>query len=268
MSSFHEAVVMQVGIAVLLALGYWMAASTGRFAFGHAGFMAIGAYAGSILTVEFSWNLGLAVVAAGAVAAVAGALIGLISLRLSLLYLAIITFVFAQLVATLISQWDYVGGATGMVGMSGTTVPLVLTFVLIVVAYLILHTRSRLGLACAAVREDELAARASGLSTLKVAVQMFALSAAVTGAAGALAAHFLLYISPRQFDAAQSMVIVLYVVFGGIQFFWGAAAGAIVLSLLPIYFNFLDRWYQIVYGSLFVVLMIVRPQGVVGRARG
>lgn len=265
MSPFHEAVVIQAAIAVLLALGYWMAVSTGRFAFGHAGFMAIGAYAASILTIKHSWGLVPAVIVAAAITAVAGAAVGLVALRLNLLYLAIITFVFAQLIATLISQWDYVGRATGMFGMRGTTVPMVLTFVLVVVAYLVLHTRSRFGLACAAVREDELAARASGLSTTKIAVQMFALSAAVTGAAGGLAAHFLFFISPRQFDAAQSLVIVLYVVFGGVQYFWGAAAGAIVLSLLPVYFNFLDRWYQILYGLLFIVLMIVRPQGVIGK---
>lgn len=267
MSAFHEAVVIQVGVAVLLGLGYWMAASTGRFAFGHAGFMAIGAYASSILTVDFDWNLWVALPVGGAVAALAGAIIGLVALRLSLLYLAIITFVFAQLVATLLSQWDYVGGATGMVGMNGTTVSVVAVFVLVVVAYLVLHTRSRFGLACAAVREDELAARASGLSTTTIAVQMFALSAAVTGVAGGLAAHFLLFISPRQFGPTQSIVIILYVVFGGVQYFWGAAVGAIVLSLLPIYLTFLDEWYQIVYGSLFVVLMIVRPQGVIGRSR-
>lgn len=265
MSLFHQAVVIQAGIAVLLALGYWMAVSTGRFAFGHAGFMAIGAYAGSILTVKHSWNLVLAVIVAGAVTAIAGAAVGLVALRLNMLYLAIITFVFAQFVATLIKQWDYVGKATGMFGMSGTTVPLVLTFVLVVIAYLVLHTRSRFGLACAAVREDELAARASGLSTTKIAVQMFALSAAVTGAAGALAAHFLLFIRPSQFDSAKSLVIVLYVVFGGVQYFWGAAVGAVVLSLLPVYFNFLDRWYQILYGLLFMLLMMVRPQGVIGK---
>jgi branched-chain amino acid transport system permease protein len=138
----------------------------------------------------------------------------------------------------------------------------------VVVAYLTLHTRSRLGLACAAIRDDELAARASGLATTRIAIEMFAVSAAITGAAGALAAHFLMYISPSEFGASQSLVIVLYVVFGGLQYFWGAVVGAIVLSLLPIYVTFLDRWYQIVYGSLFVVLMIVRPQGLIGRSRG
>jgi branched-chain amino acid transport system permease protein len=268
MSAFQEAVVVQVGIAVLLALGYWVAASTGRFAFGHAGFMSIGAYAASIMTVKHGWSLWAAVLVAAATATIAGAAVGLIALRLNLLYLAIITFVFAQLVATLINQWDYVGGATGFVGMSGTTIALVAVWVLAVVAYLVLHTRSRLGLACAAIREDEVAARAAGLATTKIMVQMFAVSAAITGAAGALAAHFLMFISPRDFDAGQSMVIVLYVVFGGIQYFWGAAAGAIVLSLLPIYLNWLERWYQIAYGALFVVLMILRPQGIVGRGSG
>jgi len=268
MSAFQEAVVMQVGIAVLLALGYWVAAATGRFAFGHAGFMSIGAYGASIMTVKHGWNLWAAVLVAAAVAAVAGALVGLVALRLNLLYLAIITFVFAQLIAVLLNQWDYVGGARGFVGMSGTTVPIVLTFVLVVIAYLTLQTRSRLGLACAAIREDEVAARASGLATTRIAVQMFAVSAAITGAAGALSAHFLLFIKPDSFNASQSMIIVLYVVFGGIQYFWGAAAGAMALSLLPIYLGFLETWYQIVYGALFVVLMIVRPQGVIGRGDG
>jgi branched-chain amino acid transport system permease protein len=220
------------------------------------------------MTVKHGWSLWAAVLVAAATATIAGAAVGLIALRLNLLYLAIITFVFAQLVATLINQWDYVGGATGFVGMSGTTIALVAVWVLAVVAYLVLHTRSRLGLACAAIREDEVAARAAGLATTKIMVQMFAVSAAITGAAGALAAHFLMFISPRDFDAGQSMVIVLYVVFGGIQYFWGAAAGAIVLSLLPIYLNWLERWYQIAYGALFVVLMILRPQGIVGRGSG
>lgn len=268
MSAFHQAVFIQVGIAVLLALGYWVAASTGRFAFGHAGFMSIGAYAGAIATVKHGWNLWLAVAVAAAVATVAGAAIGFVALRLNLLYLAIITFVFAQLVVTLLNQWDYVGGATGFVGMSGTTVSMVAVVVIVVVAYLVLHTRSRLGLACAAIREDEVAARASGLATTKIMVQMFAVSAAITAAAGALAAHFLRFIEPERFGATQSMVIVLYVVFGGVQYFWGAATGAIVLSLLPIYFDFLERWYQITYGALFVVLMIVRPQGIIGRGDG
>lgn len=267
MSGFTEAVVLQVGINVLLALGYWIAVSTGKYSFGHTAFMAIGAYTASILTLNMSWPLPLAMVAGGATAAVAGALIGWLALRLSLLYLAIITFVFSQLVNLLISQWGYVGGASGMVGMTGTTVPLVLACVLIVIGYLVLLDRSRLGLAYAAIREDERAAMAAGLRVTRIAVGAFATSAAVTGVAGALAAHQLMVITPALFGPNQALLIILYCVVGGVEVFWGAAIGAIALSLLPIYFDWLSDWYQIAYGLLFVALMILRPQGLIGRRR-
>ncbi|TDD81341.1 branched-chain amino acid ABC transporter permease [Actinomadura darangshiensis] len=268
MSSFTEAVVLQVGISVLLALGYWIAVSTGKYSFGHTAFMAIGAYTASILTLNFSWPLPLAMLASGAAAAVAGALIGWMALRLSMLYLAIITFIFSQLVNLLISQWEYVGGASGMIGMTGTTVPLVLGCVLIVVAYLVLLSRSRLGLAYKAIREDERAATASGLRITRIAVGAFATSAAVTGVAGALSAHQLMVINPELFGPRQALLIILYCVLGGVEYFWGAALGAVALSLLPIYFDWLNEWYEIVYGLLFVALMIVRPQGLIGRRGG
>lgn len=265
MSAYTEAIVLQVGINVLLALGYWIAVSTGKYSFGHAGFMAIGAYTASILTMNAGWPLLVAMAAAAAVAAVAGAAIGWMALRLSLLYLAIITFVFAQLVGVLLGQWEYVGAATGMIGMSGTTVPLVLGTIAVVVVLLVLLTRSRLGLAHAAVREDEQAAMASGLRITLIAVGAFAASAAVTGIAGALVAHQLMIITPALFGPHQALLIILFCVFGGVQYFWGAAIGAVVLSLLPIYLDWLDDWYMIVYGLLFVGLMIVRPQGLIGR---
>lgn len=266
MSTFTEAVILQVGISVLLALGYWIAVSTGKYSFGHAAFMAIGAYAASILTLNFGWPLPLAMGAAALVSAVAGAAVGWMALRLTLLYLAIVTFIFSQLVDTLLSEWDYVGGASGLVGMTGTTVPLVLGTIAVVVVYLVLLTRSRLGLAHEAIREDEQAATASGLRITLIEVSAFATSAAVTGVAGGLAAHQLTVITPSLFGPGQALLIILYCVFGGVQYFWGAAAGAIVLSLLPIYFSFLSEWYQIAYGLLFVALMIVRPQGLIGRS--
>jgi branched-chain amino acid transport system permease protein len=266
MSPYAEAVLLQVGINVLLALGYWIAVSTGKYSFGHAAFMAIGAYAASILTLNFAWPLPVAMLVAAVVAAVAGAVIGWMALRLSLLYLAIITFIFGQLVELLFAQWDYVGGATGMIGMTGTTLTLVYSSIAVVVVYLVLLTRSRLGLAYAAIREDERAATASGLRITRIAVGAFAASAAVTGVAGALAAHQLMIITPSLFGPQQALLIILYCVLGGVQYFWGAAVGAIVLSVLPIWFEWLNDWYMIVYGLLFVVLMIVRPQGLIGRS--
>ncbi len=265
MSAADEAVIIQVGINVLLALGYWIAVSTGKYSFGHAAFMAVGAYTGSILTLNFALPLPVALLASAAAAAVAGGIVGWLALRLSLLYLAIVTLVFSELINIVISESSYLGATSGLIGMTGTTIPLVLACLLIVVIYLVLLTRSRLGLAYAAIREDEQAAMASGIRITLVAAGAFATSAAVTGVAGALAAHQQLIIAPSLFGPQQSLIIILYCVFGGVEYFWGAAAGAVALSLLPIYFSSLADWYPIVYGLLFVALMIVRPQGLIGR---
>ncbi|MBA2552563.1 MAG: branched-chain amino acid ABC transporter permease [Geodermatophilaceae bacterium] len=96
-------------------------------------------------------------------------------------------------------------------------------------------------------------------------MEAFAVSAAITGVAGALSAHETLIITPSQFGAPQSLLIILFVVLGGVQYFWGAIVGAVVLTMLPIWFDFLEEYYQITYGLLFVVLMILRPQGIIGR---
>lgn len=262
LSEYNQGIVIQVGIGALLALGYWIAANTGRFSFGHAGFMAIGAYASSILTVKMGWPLLLAMLAGGLPAAAVGALIGLAALRLSLLYLAIVTLAFASLVQVLLGNWNYVGGESGLAGMTGTTLPLVAGTLVVLTVYLWLVSRSRVGLAYAALREDEDAARASGLNTTGIEVWAFTQSAFVTGVAGALSAHYLLFISPADYGAQQSLLIILYVVLGGLLVFWGPILGAALLVLFPIYLTFLADWYTFVYGGLFIVLMIVRPQGI------
>jgi branched-chain amino acid transport system permease protein len=266
MDAYTEAVVIKVGIAILLALGYWITVATGKYSFGHAAFMSIGAYGASILTLKFELSLPLAMLVGGVAAAVVGAFIGWIALRLSMLYLAIITFASAEIVRILFDSWDYVGGASGLFGMTGTSVELVAISILVVVVYLFLLSRSRKGLSYEAIREDEQAARACGLGVTRISVEAFAVSAAITGVAGALSAHETLIITPGQFGAAQSLLIILFVVLGGVQYFWGAIVGAVVLTMLPIWFDFLTDYYQITYGLMFVVLMILRPQGIVGRS--
>ena len=266
MSLYVEGILIVVGVNILLALGYWITVNTGQFSFGHAAFMAIGAYVGSILTVKMGWPLVPAMLVAGVAAGLTGALIGFPALRLSMLYLAMATLGFAELTQIVFLNWGYVGGASGMTGMRGASLPLVLGTVLVVVVYLWLVSRSRVGLAYAAVREDEAAARASGLNVTHIKVMAFGQGAFVTGLAGALYAHQILHIDPSNFGVQQSLIIVLYVMFGGLATFWGPLLGAGILTLLPEWFDFLRDWYLIVYGALFVVLMIVRPQGLIGRS--
>ena len=267
MSLYVEGVLILIGINVLLALGYWIIVNTGQFAFGHAAFMAIGAYAASILTVRLAIPLVPAMLVGGTLAAVVGALVGFPALRLSLLYLAMATLGFAQLTLLVFSNWAYVGGPNGMNGMRGTSLPLVVATLVMALVYLWAISHSRIGLAQAAVREDELAARAAGLNVTRIKVLAFAQGAFLAGVAGALYAHHMLHVEPAQFGIQQSLIIILYVVFGGLETIWGPVLGAVVLTLLPEVFGFLRDWYLVTYGLVFVVLMILRPQGLIGRPR-
>jgi len=259
-------VIIGAGINVLLALGLYFTLATGQFSVGHGGFMAIGAYAASVLTVNFGWGLVPAVLGAALAAFAVGVLIGLPVLRFSHLYLAMATFGFGEIVRAVFSITEYVGGVGGMRGMMGTTAPMVLGFVALAIVFAWLHSRSRWGLACDAIRQDEDAAAAMGIDVRLNKVLAFGLGAAITGIGGGLYAHHFFFIDPPTFGLQMSVAIILFVIFGGIETFWGAVLGAIVLSLLPDLFRWLKDWYLFLYGLLFVLLMIFRPQGVIDRA--
>ena len=264
-SPFIDSVIIGVGINVLIALGLYFTLATGQFSVGHGGFMAVGAYTASVLTVNFGWALLPAVLGSALAAFAIGILIGLPVMRFSHLYLAMATFGFGEIVRSIFSVIDYVGGVGGMRGMSGTTVPLVLGFVAAAIAFSWLHSRSRWGLACDAIRQDEDAATAMGINIRMNKVMAFGVGAGITGVGGGLYAHHFFFIEPSTFGLNMSVAIILFVIFGGIETFWGAILGAVVLSLLPDLFRFLKDWYLFVYGLLFVLLMIFRPQGVLDR---
>lgn len=264
MSIYLEGVLILVGINIVLALGYWLSANTSQFSLGHAAFMAIGAYTASLATTRFDTPLPLALVLAGLVAGFVGVLAGFPGLRLSLLYLAMVTLAFAELVQIALSNFSYVGGLSGLSGMTGTTLPMVAVVVALTLAFVVLHSRSRQGLAAVAVREDPEAARAVGINVTGVKVSAFGWSAMFVGIGGAMLAHHLLFIQPGMFGPSQSILIILFVVFGGLYSYWGPILGAIVLTLLPEVVDFIQGWFLVFYGALFVVMMILRPAGLIG----
>jgi len=225
--------------------------------------MALGAYGSAILTLKQGWPLPAAMLVGGLLAGVAGVLVGIPGLRLSVLHLAMVTLAFAQLVQIGFANWEYVGGTSGLAGMEGTTLTLVVGTLAVTLAGVWLLSRSRLGLESIAVREDELAASAAGLDIVRIKVATFGASAFITGIGGALLGHYLRYISPESFGVAQSVALILFVVLGGLYTFWGPVVGATFLTLLPQFSGFVAGYYLFVYGGLLVVLMVVRPQGLV-----
>jgi len=306
--SFPFRIVMLVGIAIILAVSLNLVnGATGQFSIGHAGFMAVGAYVGAAFTVfgqhQFlpplakaePWVQHAALVGAmlagGGVAALAGLLVGLPSLRLRGDYLAIVTLGFGEIIRVLIVNIDVVGGASGFRGHSSPhgyiSIPPLTSFfwIYLVVVLVVLFSRNLLrstpGLTFFAVREDEIAAEAMGVDTTRVKVTAFVMSAFFAGVAGCLYAHFDTYLRPQSYNFLRSIEIVTMVVLGGMGSISGAVVGAAILAAAPevlrVWMGQLARQKmvpagispdlvrQLLYALLLIVLMLTRPQGLFGR---
>ena len=120
---------------------------------------------------------------------------------------------------------------------------------------------SRMGRAFAALRDDEAAAEAMGVNSTYVKLAAFAAGGVIAGLAGALYAHYTLFIDPEAFGVGRSLFVMLYAVFGGLASFWGAVVGATILSVLPELLRWVKDWREIFYGLLVLIMMLVRPQG-------
>ena len=264
--SFWKLNITLIGINIILAAslnlinGY-----TGQFSLGHAGFMAVGAYIGVILTTNFHLPLIVAMLAGGAAAALLGALIGLPTLRLSGDYLAIATLGLGEIIRIVIMNIQYVGGAAGFSGIPHlTTFPWVFFTMLFTLFFIKNFVNSTHGRACIAIRENEIAAAAMGINTTKYKVMAFTIGAAFAGIAGVLFAHCFYIISPSSFTFMQSFNYLIMVVLGGLGSLTGSIAGAFVVTGLSAALADWPEFRMIIYALALILLMFYRPQGLFG----
>ena len=270
------------GINIVLALSLNLVNGiTGQFSIGHAGFMAVGAYVSAAFTVYGAPRLlgaaqaadgplaaaafVVAMLLGGLASAVAGVLVGLPSMRLRGDYLAIVTLGFGEIIRVVILNIDAVGGARGFAGvpiranLAWVTGVAVLTFAAIYNLLQSYHGRALL-----AIREDEIAAEALGIPTTRYKVSAFAIGAFFAGVAGALFAHYI-YLHTNSFTFMKSIEVIIMVVLGGMGSLTGSVIGATLLTALPELLRFASADRLIIYSLLLVVLMISRPQGILGR---
>ncbi|HZM97963.1 MAG TPA: branched-chain amino acid ABC transporter permease [Pyrinomonadaceae bacterium] len=295
---YYAEILALTGIAVILAVSLNLITGfTGQFSIGHAGFMAVGAYASVFMTVYFSqgaerWLTSLVgttvaqslvflgVIIFGAlVAALAGLVVGIPSLRLRGDYLAIVTLGFAEIIRIIILNIDRVGGATGFRGAVAPwegrpIIPQYANFtwigafaiITIVVVYNIVN--SDVGRALISIREDELAAEAMGVNTTRYKVISFVISSAFAGVAGALFGHFRQFLHTNDFQFIRSIEIIIMIVLGGMGSITGAVLGAIVITILPELLRKLPgdlySYRLVIYSALLILIMLTRPQGVMG----
>ena len=280
---YYFQVLMLIGINIVLAVSLNLVNGfTGQFSIGHAGFMAVGAYTSAMFTLKIgqplaaSWHflpgpvaeglvLLMALVAGGLLAAVAGWIVGLPSLRLRGDYLAIVTLGFGEIIRVLILNIDAIGAARGLPG-----IPQYSTFfwvfgtvalVIVVARRIALSTHGR---ALFAIRDDEVAAEALGVDTTRYKVLAFVLGAFFAGVAGGLFARFLSYLNPSSFTFLKSIEVIAMVVLGGMGSITGSILAATVLTLLPEVLRPIKDFRMVVYSLMLIVLMITRPQGLLG----
>lgn len=266
------------GIYVILAAslnitnGY-----TGLFSFGHAAFYGIGAYTAAILATRLGWGFALTLPAAAVVAALFGAALALITLRLSGIFLALVTIGFQEI--TFLVTLNWIALTRGPMGIPGVPPPalggyelrgntgyyyLILALDVLTLFVVARVVTSRVGRAFVAIREDELAAQASGLPTFRLKVLAFVIATFFAGLAGAFFAHHARFVSADSFRLDETFVILTMLIVGGLGSFLGPIVGAVALVILPEVSRVLAEYRGVVYGLVLIAVILFRPEGVAG----
>ncbi|MDG0815370.1 branched-chain amino acid ABC transporter permease [Bdellovibrio svalbardensis] len=255
---------------------------TGQFSLGHAGFMAIGAYFSAYASTKWNFlppNLTLVssfifAIGSGLVAAAAGFIVGLPSLRLKGDYLAIVTLGFGEIIRVALLNMDFLGGPRGYANIPSlgsffssfgfASVWLVICFFTI---WRVMH--SSYGRGFLSVREDEIAAESVGINTTNMKVRAFVLSSFFAGVAGALFAHFTNFINPSSFTFLTSVNAVIMVVLGGMGSMTGSIVAAIFITVLPEALRPVQELTgfdlrMVIYSLSLILVMIWRPKGIFG----
>ncbi|MDR0397342.1 MAG: branched-chain amino acid ABC transporter permease [Oscillospiraceae bacterium] len=241
----------------------------GYLALGHAGFMAVGAYASAMVSLNWKVPLSfpLALLAGGLAAAAAGMVIGIPVLRLKGDYLAIITLGFGEIVRIILNNIPALGGARSLRGIPRiTTIPAAYLAVVICVALMFTLGRSRHGRAILSIREDEVAATSSGIPVMYYKMLAFTIAAFFAGIAGGLYAHNAGTLNPNRFNFDRSIEYLVMVVLGGMGSITGAVIAAAVLTALPEMLRWLSDYRMLIYSLALILMMLFRPDGLLGTA--
>ncbi|HXG47986.1 MAG TPA: branched-chain amino acid ABC transporter permease [Methylomirabilota bacterium] len=275
---YYLGIAIDVGINIILAVSLNLInGHTGQFSLGHAGFMAVGGYTSAKLTLELSRLLPeaawpalflAALLVGGALAALAGLMVGVPSLRLRGDYLAIVTLGFGEIIRVLLQNLEAVGAASGLKGIPNwTNFGWTWALAALTVFAITCMVHSTYGRGFIAVHDDEVAASAMGINPVKYKVTAFVVGAFFAGIAGGLYAHHKQFLSPTGFDFMKSIDIVVMVILGGMGRTVGVILAAALLTVLPEALRGFSDYRMILYSLLIILLMLLRPQGLfsVGR---
>ena len=290
LNQYYQQLTMFIIINAILGISIYLTLSTGQLSLGNAGFMSIGAYTSALLTIKAGSPIFASIPLGGIAACITALIIGLPTTRLQGIYLAIATLGFGEVVRVVILNLKITNGALGLSGIPSIGVTFgkilagfgvgsglfglslqqlgniaVILLLLSILAFLVFFTlrlgNSRIGRAFAAIKADEHAAEVSGIDTTKYKLLAFFLGAFVAGIAGGLSAHLTFYIGPKDFAYHRAVEILLFAVLGGSNVVWGPLLGSVILTSLPEVLRSAAIYREMIYGTILVVMMTFRPQG-------
>ena len=257
-----------MGISVIGALSLNMILGfCGQISLGHAAFLGIGAYTSAMLTKAGVPFL-LAIMAAMVLSSLIGIFVGFSSLRVRHDFLAITTMGVSFLFTGLVRKQEFLGGEMGIASIPdpgyGKVGFMLFVFgmAFILTLFSLYIKRSWMGFTFDTVADDEDTATLLGVNVSGYKLMAFALGTAFAGLAGALYAHNVKFIDPESFGFIESITILSMVVIGGTGSVWGVISAAVVLSVFPLWFQFIDDYKLLVYGALLCTVMLVSPGGV------
>lgn len=266
LNPYYELNLILIGINIILAVSLNLINGfNGQFSIGHAGFMAVGAYGAAMITLKAHLPFAIALLFGALLAGICGILVGLPTLRLRGDYLAIATLGFGEIIRGLIVNIDYIGGAYGLSGIpklaNWTWIFWLTVLTVLVISNFVNSTHGR---ATISIRENEIAAEAMGINTTKYKVMAFTIGSLFAGLAGGLHAHYFYTIQPNTFNFLKSFDILVMVVLGGQGSITGSIIAAIALTILSASLQKLAALRLVIYALLLIVVMLFRPQGLMG----
>jgi branched-chain amino acid transport system permease protein len=285
----HILIIMAIYTILTLSLNLIIGFS-GQVSLGHAAFYGIGAYISSILVVNFGVPYGLALPSAALGAGLFGVILGIPTLRLKDDYLAIVTLGFGLILVVVALNIEYLGSTDGFMGIPSPVFFgvkfgskarfLIVSLFMVVITILFMYRIkvSRIGRALSAIRDDETVAQVMGINTTKYKVMVFGIGSAFAGIAGSLYSAYVHFIDPHSFGLPTSIVILCMVVLGGIGSISGSIVGAAILTFLPELLRVVIKgipgisdkfpdFQTFAYGLLLVCIIIMRPQGLMGKSK-
>ena len=261
--AIYSSVIFGIGINAMLALSIYLTLSCGLLSLANAAFMGIGAYAAAMITMQTSLSFPVALLASAVTPAIVALAIGVPTLRLSGVYLAMATLGFGEVVRVIVLNLDITGGPMGLNGIEQKTewwhIALLLAVMLFGLARM---RRSKVGRAFEAIKEDEIAARLMGVNVGRYKLIAFVMGAVIAGIAGGLNAHYTFTIGPANYGFENAVDILTMAVFGGTSNLIGPLVGSFTLSVLPELMSSLKDFRLIL-----IIVILYLPKGICDPAK-